>query len=203
MALICKKLRLATNFPTSCILMFLHSFNPGKIMLGTFWPPVWDQTEWIERLTANVKVATVLDSIPESSDTVESEERQMNQCWIKFIKYPKQSPFENLFDPGLYMCAGRLVRLAASWQQAPAQHICETRVESPNQVPQSTYLYRVQSSIWRLPNYLLTPPPPLHPASVSSPPPHQRRGGTHSPGCEGVGGQYFGRRQTLIWPLRV
>jgi hypothetical protein len=28
------------------------------------------------------------------------------------------------------------------------------------------------------------------------PPPHQRRGGTHSPGGEGVGGQYFGRRQT-------
>jgi hypothetical protein len=28
-------------------------------------------------------------------------------------------------------------------------------------------------------------------------------GGTHSPGGEGVGGQYFGRRQTLDWPLTV
>jgi hypothetical protein len=34
-------------------------------------------------------------------------------------------------------------------------------------------------------------------------PPHERRGrgGTHSPGGEGVGGQYFGRYQTLDWPL--
>ncbi len=33
--------------------------------------------------------------------------------------------------------------------------------------PQSTFISRVQSSVWRLPNYW--PPPPLHPASVSSP----------------------------------
>ncbi len=33
----------------------------------------WDLAEWLERLTANAKVATVLGSIPESSDTVESE----------------------------------------------------------------------------------------------------------------------------------
>jgi hypothetical protein len=53
---------------------------------------------------------------------------------------------------------------------------------------QSTYIYRVQSSVWRLPN--IDPPPPLHPASVSSP---RTKGGgeggygTHSPGGEGVG----------------
>ncbi len=29
------------------------------------------------------------------------------------------------------------------------------------------------------------------------------RGGTHSPAGEGGGGQYFGRRQTLDWPLTV
>jgi hypothetical protein len=29
--------------------------------------------EWLERMTANAKVATVLGSIPASSDTVESE----------------------------------------------------------------------------------------------------------------------------------
>jgi hypothetical protein len=29
--------------------------------------------QWLDRLVANAKVATVLDSIPASSDTVESE----------------------------------------------------------------------------------------------------------------------------------
>jgi hypothetical protein len=36
--------------------------------------------EWLERLTANAVVATVLGSIPASSDTMESEGRQMKQC---------------------------------------------------------------------------------------------------------------------------
>jgi hypothetical protein len=40
----------------------------------------WDLAKWLERLTANVKVAIVLGSIPSpSSDTVESEGRQMKQ----------------------------------------------------------------------------------------------------------------------------
>jgi hypothetical protein len=34
----------------------------------------------IEHLAVNAKVATVLGSIPASSDTVESEGRQMKQC---------------------------------------------------------------------------------------------------------------------------
>jgi hypothetical protein len=34
---------------------------------------------WLERLTAHAEVATVLGSIPASSDTVESEGRQMKQ----------------------------------------------------------------------------------------------------------------------------
>ncbi len=46
---------------------------------------------WLERLTANkyvayAVVATVLGSIPASSDTVESEGRQMKQCWMSYIK---------------------------------------------------------------------------------------------------------------------
>ncbi len=55
---------------------------------------------------------------------------------------------------------------------------------------------------------LLTPHPlSLHPASVSSPRTKGGGGGgTHSP-CRalrgGMGGQYFGRRQTLDWPLTV
>jgi hypothetical protein len=40
------------------------------------------------------------------------------------------------------------------------------------------------------------------PQSTHSPPPAPKAGGggTHSPGGEG---QYFGRRQTLDWPLTV
>jgi hypothetical protein len=32
---------------------------------------MYNVAQWLERLTANAKVATVLDSIPASSDTVE------------------------------------------------------------------------------------------------------------------------------------
>ncbi len=49
----------------------------------------WDLTEWLERLTANAVVATVLGSITASSDTVESEGRQMKQCWISYRKKEK------------------------------------------------------------------------------------------------------------------
>ncbi len=53
-----------------------------------------DLAKWLERLTANAEVATVLGSIPASSGTVESERRQMKQCWIQYIekKIPKKSP---------------------------------------------------------------------------------------------------------------
>ena len=49
----------------------------------------------------------------------------------------------------------------------------------------------------------IDPHPPLHPASVSSP--RTKGGGYTLAGQwgEGVGGQYFGRRQTLDWPLTV
>jgi hypothetical protein len=60
--------------------------------------------------------------------------------------------------------------------------------------------YRTVSGVFRT----IDPPPPLPLASVSSPPPTKGGGGcTHSPGVEGVGGQYFGRRQTLDWPLTI
>jgi hypothetical protein len=45
----------------------------------------WDQAEWLQRLTAHAEVATVLGSIPASSDTVESDTRQMKHCWIQYI----------------------------------------------------------------------------------------------------------------------
>jgi hypothetical protein len=65
--------------------------------------------------------------------------------------------------------------------------------------PLSTYINRVQSSVWRLPNYSHLPPSPPSECVLL---PHQKPGGeggggTHSPGGEGVEGQYFGRRQTL------
>ncbi len=42
----------------------------------------------LERLTVNAKVATVLGSNPASSDTMESEGRQMKQSWntYEYIK---------------------------------------------------------------------------------------------------------------------
>ncbi len=55
----------------------------------------WDLAEWLKRLTANAKVAFVLGSIPASSDTVESEGWQMNQCWIKYGT--QQNPRKSLW----------------------------------------------------------------------------------------------------------
>jgi hypothetical protein len=57
----------------------------------------WNLAKWLERLAVNAKVATVLGSIPASSDTVESEGRQMKQYWISYIikeKNQKKSPLE-------------------------------------------------------------------------------------------------------------
>ncbi len=46
----------------------------------------WDLAEWLERLTANAEVSTVLGSILAPSDTVEYESRQMKQCWKSTLK---------------------------------------------------------------------------------------------------------------------
>jgi hypothetical protein len=44
--------------------------------------PVLSQflAEWLERLTANAKDATILGSIPASTNTAKSEGRQMKHC---------------------------------------------------------------------------------------------------------------------------
>ncbi len=56
-----------------------------------------------------------------------------------------------------------------------------------------TYIeYRAVSGVFRT----IDPSPPSECVLL---PPHQRPGGAHSPGGEGVGGQYFGRCQTLDW----
>jgi hypothetical protein len=69
--------------------------------------------------------------------------------------------------------------------------------------PQSTYIYRkyrAVSDVFRT----IDPPPPLHQASVSSP--RIKGGKVHTRLAvrgAAMGGQYFGRRQTLGWPLTV
>jgi hypothetical protein len=48
----------------------------------------------------------------------------------------------------------------------------------------------------------IDPPPPLQPASVFST--RTKGGGVHTRrAVRGVGGQYFGRLQTLDWPFTV
>ncbi len=51
---------------------------------------------WLERLAVNAKV---LSSIPASSDTVESEGRQLKQCWMPYIKKKKiqKSPPKKIY----------------------------------------------------------------------------------------------------------
>ncbi len=55
----------------------------------------WDLADWLECLAVNVKVATVLGPNPASSDTVESEGRQMKQCWITFKCRKKSTYFSS------------------------------------------------------------------------------------------------------------
>ncbi len=57
---------------------------------------------------------------------------------------------------------------------------------------QSTYVCRVQSSVWRLPKYWPPPSPNFHPASVSSPRTLGGGGGIHTRrAVRGVGGSIF------------
>jgi hypothetical protein len=53
---------------------------PVRVKEFGYGVKVRDLVECLERLTANAVVASVLGSIPASSDTVESEERRMKQC---------------------------------------------------------------------------------------------------------------------------
>ncbi len=53
---------------------------------------LWDLALWLERLTTNAEVATVVGSIPASSDTVESEGRQMMQFWMQYRYIEKKNP---------------------------------------------------------------------------------------------------------------
>jgi hypothetical protein len=71
-----------------CLLQYISIMNKASNNKG-------DLVRWYYRLTTNVKVATVLGSIPASSDTVEYEGRQMKQIRIKyFLKYRKTPPLK-------------------------------------------------------------------------------------------------------------
>ncbi len=59
------------------IKLFWHTFTCIKLIR-------WDLAEWLECLTANDEIATVLGSNPTSSDRVESKGRQIKQCWIPY-----------------------------------------------------------------------------------------------------------------------
>jgi hypothetical protein len=64
----------------------------------------------LDRLTANALVATVLGSIPASSDTVESEGLQMKQCRKKYIhKKIKKIPLLEMY----HIVLGNSSRVAA------------------------------------------------------------------------------------------
>jgi hypothetical protein len=52
----------------------------------------WYHFTKLYKSTANAPVATVLGSIPASVGTVESEGRQMKQCWILYEQKEKNSP---------------------------------------------------------------------------------------------------------------
>ncbi len=84
------------SFPVHRLSVMHSSINLcvwDLVVDGRFSYSWWDLAEWLERLTANAKVATtVLGSIPESSE--ESEERQMKQCWIKYWKNQKNLPLK-------------------------------------------------------------------------------------------------------------
>jgi hypothetical protein len=60
----------------------LDSFTSTNNLIQVRYYSLWMTSSRVqlEHLTANAKVATVLDSNPASSDTVESEGRQMKQC---------------------------------------------------------------------------------------------------------------------------
>ncbi len=52
----------------------------------------WDLAEWFGHLIAHAKVATVLGSMPASSDTLESDRQKIKQRWIEYFKNLKKFP---------------------------------------------------------------------------------------------------------------
>ncbi len=79
----------------------------------------YSRAEWLERLTANAVVATVLGSIPASSDTVGSEGRQMKQWWILYMKKkknPEKIPLKK--KSFIYSTYLKLIMLLFTWNSS-------------------------------------------------------------------------------------
>jgi hypothetical protein len=84
-----------------------------------------------------------------------------------------------------FVCSGKQAEPHMNSTQRPLADLLK-------QQDRREIIVRGQSCFSRLPKYL--PPIPLSARRVC-PPPATKAGGTHSPGGEGDGGQYFGRRE--------
>ncbi len=67
------------DYCTGLYKVYMHNdgLNGIYYVFHNFHKPT---VHWLERITSNAKVATILFLIPASSDIVESEGRQMKQC---------------------------------------------------------------------------------------------------------------------------
>ncbi len=105
-----------------------------------FW---WRRSSLVVRASGcQAEVPTVLGSIPASSDTVESEGRQMKQCWIQYIekkKNPKKSPFEVL---AWYFGSG-----SASPGLMDRDRVHETKIQSWAQSPLKRWSVEVRWTV--------------------------------------------------------
>ncbi len=79
-----------------------------------------DLAQWLKRLTANAKVASVLGSIPASSDKEESEGQQMKQVRYIMNKSTKKSPVSNVC---LRLAATRYYLLATGGDSVPVTQV--------------------------------------------------------------------------------
>ncbi len=68
------------------------SWNIHKCLIQVSHDKKWMRSSLVVRASGcqcQNRNSTVLDSIPTSSDTVESEGRQIKQCWIQYIEEKK------------------------------------------------------------------------------------------------------------------
>ncbi len=102
--------------------------------------------------------------------------RWVDPNWMKVVQKAWFSKFAFLFYMVRKCCGGVFLCVLANKPE-------QSEAGGRHQVsPLSTYVCRVQRSVWRLLKYW----PPSHLSTQRvCPPPHQRRGGTHSLGGEG------------------
>ncbi len=121
----------------------------------------WHLAEWLERLTANAKVATFLGSIPASSDTGEIEGRQTKQCWWKYFQNSPKNPPES---SGIYLWAAR----DEACHGPPLCGVCVDRNNLRNDLQKWGSFIPMCDTFIPIRALGLTPPPP-------PPPPNDER----------------------------